>query len=266
LSKPRFVGIKVKPKSVLFISDLHIPFLDFHAYELAKRIIVDIKPEVCVLGGDLIDFYSVSSWTVNMSAGIDVGKELSSAIDILQELRDLMPKAEFYYIQGNHEERFQKYILKRADRLAPLLNWRLSVQELLGLGKFKIEYVTRPLKIGRLFFIHGHEKKARGQVVHIALNMLRYFKRNILFGHFHKFDVFYDTELEGSINGAYVNGCLCDLAQMPTPYEYIDTSQRGISIILFYGEHFRVEQMVFHRKIKNGAKYFCFGHGYCYEV
>jgi hypothetical protein len=142
----------------------------------------------------------------------------------------------------------------------------------LDLSKFNIEYLRNPIRIGHLIYLHGHEKRASGQTIHIALNMLRKFNRNIIFGHFHKFDSFYITSIEGSIYGSYLNGCLFDPTLMPTKYSEIDDTQKGISVVSYYGDIFHVEQMLFlpleKDRVRSGSRdrgYVCVGRNYFYE-
>jgi len=236
--------IKKITKKVAFLSDIHLPFEQTKLLNKTIEILKYEKPDIIVLGGDIIDFYTVSNWLIDKTS-IQITQELNRIQEFLSNLRKAFPKKKMIYIEGNHEERLYKYVLKRADTFAPLLNYNLSVPSLLKLEKFKIFYINEPFKIGKLYYLHGHEKKTTGQVVHIALTLLRWLNRSFICGHFHKFQYFPQKEIDGNMKSGFVNGCLFDINKMPTPYEKINLQQYGFSIVYYFDDYFHITPIMF---------------------
>ncbi|MCX7734611.1 MAG: metallophosphoesterase [bacterium] len=231
-------------KRVAFLSDIHLPFEHSNLLKASLEIIKEEKADTIVLGGDIVDFYNVASWTIDKTA-LKISEELDYVSEFLSQLRKMFPKQEIIFIEGNHEERFLKFIYKRADIFAPLLKRELSIQNILQLDKFNIHYKNEPFPIGKLFFLHGHEKKSQGQIVHIALTILRWLNRSFICGHFHRFNTFIQKEVEKSVKGGFTNGTFLNIKKMPTPYEKIDTNQLGFSMIYYHNEHFFVKPIMF---------------------
>jgi len=214
-----------------FISDIHIPFHDPKAVEVFFELLKEERKKVNMvwIGGDLIDFYAVSSWVIDITEADFLG-ELRAVERFFQKLRKVF-QGKVVWQEGNHEERLIKYILKRASALAPLFKYDLSIEKLLNLKSYQIEYKRGVQRVGKLYHLHGHEKRVAGQVVHIALNMLRWLQRSFVCGHFHRFNSYVLKEMDKAWKMGFVNGCMFDVKRMPTPYEYIDLSQKGFLVI-----------------------------------
>lgn len=95
--------------------------------------------------------------------------------------------------------------------------------------------------------MHGHEKRGFATPQHIANVNLKYYNRNVIFGHHHRFDMTVATQLDGSLLGGWANGCLADLSRMPGGlYSPFDNTQRGLTIVYEKTNgFFSVEQYMF---------------------
>lgn len=228
----------------VFISDLQIPFQDGDAINIFFEIAKDFKPDLIWLGGDIIDDYCLSSYI--KSSKIEWEEEIETAKEFLNRLRNTFPKSLIIYQEGNHEERVRKYILHNAKSLEFLLEKNLSWDELLDLKKLNIIYQRGPALIEKLYHIHGHEKKVYGQLVHVALNYIRWLHKSVIFGHWHVLQKFPIKEIDGTYKEAYANPCLFDPSKMPYGgYSPIDLFHRGFSLIYYYdGGFFKVDQLL----------------------
>lgn len=228
----------------LFISDLQIPFQDDIAVEIMFDIAKDFKPTLIWLGGDIIDDYSISNYVT--STKIDLVYEFSLAKNFFERIRKEFPNARIYWQEGNHEQRWRYFILKKAPQFEFLLESKLSWDEIFDLKKLKIEYIIGPARVGKLYHLHGHERKYRGQLVHVALNYVRWLHSNIIFGHWHISDSFLIREIDGTYKEAYANPCLFDISKMPYGgYSPVDLNHRGFSLINYVdGGLFHVDRIV----------------------
>lgn len=231
----------------VFVSDLQIPFQDVNAVEVFFDIARDLKPDIVYLGGDIIDFYSISPFLKDAEF-VDVRYEVQKLVQFLIRVRNEFPKAKIYYHQGNHEMRLFRELWKSFNgALTKVSNYLMHPVYLFQLDGLGIEYVDEPIRIGRLYHLHGHEAKSRGRIEHVALNLLRRWGENLICGHFHKFDEFVIKALDGTLKAAYINGCLFDIMITPKPsYEPYDVGQKGFSFIVYDDDgFFDVEQIIF---------------------
>jgi hypothetical protein len=204
-------------ETALFLYDVHLP------YESAENIEIALdyaqtrhKPTHIVLGGDIVDFQKISRF-VSPSDAMDLVDEIAYAVDWLEKLTQRFKGCRFTYIQGNHEDRLQRFINTRSPELDGLKG--LSVKEQLELDRLGISFVDNmKLKretgqfftIGKLPVLHGHE-------LGICPNVnpaKRYFDKaheNLIVGHVHKVNDHYDNTIRNDVKGAFVCGCLCDM-------------------------------------------------------
>jgi predicted phosphodiesterase len=170
----------------------------------------DIR-EVVLLGDvmdfDLISHHNRDNLRATQSKRID--KEYEYAGDQLDILRGLAPNAKFTLIEGNHDERIERYIDAN-----PALEGSLELQTGLQLIQRKIRFVRfwskgEVYKIGKATFIHGLYTTQYHARKHVEA-----YGTNIFYGHTHDVQSF-SKELHGkdkTIVGQSL-GCLCKYDQ-----------------------------------------------------
>jgi len=228
----------MKVRKVAFVSDIHAPYHDPSAVELTLKILTDVKPDVLFFGGDIVDCYAVSDFDRDPQRVARFQDEFDCATDIMAKMRRTAKSGLF--LPGNHCRRWERFI-HRHPELSSLRNSTISEQ--LQLRKLGIGLLTHgeDYKIGDLFYMHGDESAGGG--VFPARSFYLKEQGNCIFGHWHKMQVFYNRLKDGTTHGSFANGCLCLLKQ-----EYVKGTtqwQQGFSIIHYYGEKFRVEQVCF---------------------
>jgi predicted MPP superfamily phosphohydrolase len=196
----------------LFIADVHLPYFNENAVDIMIDYIKKrrIYFETLVLGGDIMDFESVSSFTHDPD-----NWSLQSEIPFLSQFIEKLDKAfhpmKIYYIEGNHEKRLENYIITKA----PALYGMITIQDMLD-KKYQIEYVDNwklmtsglaPLKIRKLYHLHGHELKIGGRK-NIAERILGATHENTIVGHWHKTDEYFFRTIGNKVKGAWVVGCM----------------------------------------------------------
>lgn len=88
---------------VFVISDLHVPLTNLDALE--KAILENQSADVCIIGGDFLDYKSISSY--GNKREINVEKEYKKAFDILKIISNIFDTV--LMINGNHEQRLTRY-------------------------------------------------------------------------------------------------------------------------------------------------------------
>ena len=200
-------------KKLGVFGDVHIPYHDNTALEVMFKKFEEEKVDSIFINGDLLDFYQLSFHEkdpreVHFKGEIESGKEF------LAYIRDRFPDIPIYYITGNHENRFERYLRIKASELLDIDECRLDV--ILHVAEYKIEYLPFRSKVvfGDYTIEHGDKIPGAGGVVP-ARTLLMRLKSNSIVNHFHK-----SSESSQRIYGvgeptnirAYSLGCMCDLA------------------------------------------------------
>ena len=101
------------PARILSLSDCHIPYHSTEAIEAAVKFGQGFGPSVVLLNGDWCDFYNVSRWQKDPSKRSFVD-ELEQCERSFEWLRSKFPQARILLKYGNHEDRYDAFILQRA--------------------------------------------------------------------------------------------------------------------------------------------------------
>lgn len=192
------------------ISDIHAPYHDPYAVELACKCINVIDPTRIIIAGDLIDAYMLSKFDKdpkrlheNLQNELDVAGTILS--DIL-ESRNY--NCEVVFIPGNHELRLHRYLCRHPE-LASLRV--LELPTLLSLDEHGIIYYEHEfLPVTTLVVKHGDRvRKYSAYTAKAEIENERYSISTIT-GHTHRLGSHYATHRTGYVAG-YENGCLCDV-------------------------------------------------------
>ncbi len=227
-------SLLASPRRELFLADLHLPYEDPYALNIALTYAKTENIDTIVLGGDIVDFMSVSFWDRELT-NRDLNKERRYAIQVLTKIRQTFPKATIYYIQGNHEERLERYLLRKAPELGALDE--LSVKNLLQLEKLNITYINnreiinktnQPFKIETLYHLHGHEIRTHWTIITVARTLFQRSLENVIFGHFHITQEWIQRKINNDVMSSSSVGCLCKLS---APYSIVNNWNHGFAII-----------------------------------
>ena len=209
--------------------DVHIPFHDNIALETMFDKFEEENVDSIFINGDLLDFYQLSFHekdprVVHFKDEIEAGKEF------LAYIRDRFPDIPIYYITGNHENRFERYLRIKASELLDMDEFRLDV--ILQVAAYKIEFIPFRSKVvfGYYTIEHGDKIPGAGGVVP-ARTLLMRLKSNSIVNHFNK-----SSESSQRVYGpgeptsikAYSLGCMCDLAP---EYMEINEWNHGFAIM-----------------------------------
>lgn len=216
-------------KKLGVFGDVHIPFHDNIALEAMFNKFEEEKVDSILINGDLLDFYQLSFHEkdprqVHFKDEIEAGKEF------LAYIRNRFDGIPIYYITGNHENRFERYLRIKAAELLDMDEFRLDV--ILRVAEYRIEVIPFRSKVvfGDYTIEHGDKIPGAGGVVP-ARTLLMRLKSNSIVNHFHK-----SSESSQRVYGvgepttikAYSLGCLCDLAP---EYMEINEWNHGFAIM-----------------------------------
>ena len=216
-------------KTLGIIGDVHIPYQDNDAIEVAFAKMEKEGIDSLFINGDLLDFYQLSFHEkdprmVHFKQEIEAGKQF------LDYCRSRFPDIPIYLIPGNHENRFERYLRVKASELIDMDEFRLDV--LLHVAEYGVQYIPFRSKVvfGDFLIEHGDKIPGAGGVVPARTALMR-LKTNCLINHFHKtsssIQRVYGPGESTTIRG-YSLGCLCEL----TP-EYLEINEwnHGFAIL-----------------------------------
>ena len=137
----------------------------------------------------------------------------------LDKIQQLAPRATVHYLEGNHENRIERWIVDQVvgnASDAEFLHQMFSTSKVLGLEKRGINFyssgqkyglrIPGAIKLGKCHFLHGsnHGKD-------VARKMAGMFGGNVVFAHVHtQQSVTIRTVSHGEV-GAWCPGCVCQL-------------------------------------------------------
>jgi len=237
--KNDFSPFVLQPGSYGVICDPHVPYHDLHSLPLALERFIMRKIKAIILDGDIIDCYQLSRWDRDPRK-----RKFSEEVKMIQSfIRELKPDFRIIYKMGNHEERYEKFLIQKAPELFDMEI--LAFENIIGLP---IEYVKnkRIIKAGKLNITHGHEF---GESVFSPVNPARGLylraKASVLAGHYHQTSEHTEADMNGKVTGAFSVGCLCDLNPH---YRPLNKWNHGFAVVEHDGEDFEVSNY----KIING--------------
>jgi predicted phosphodiesterase len=197
--------------NILFMSDIHFPFQDNQAIDVALMDAKDKAVNTIILGGDILDFYDLSTFdkVPGKSKFINEREDMWRFIDYLG---DILPTAKIIWVEGNHEYRFRWYMLRRSAEIFGVDDF--SMESLFRTRELGIEYIAnkRYIQAGKLNIMHGHEfGNSMQSPVNPARGMYLKSKSSTVFGHLHQSSEHSEADLRGEIQTVYSVGCLCYL-------------------------------------------------------
>lgn len=186
------------------IFDPHFPYEDRQSFAAVLQYISDTRPDIVVIGGDVVDLDLISDKSKSRHVeGKRLKKQCDYASEMLVAIRQWCDW--MYVLEGNHDERMERYIDDH-----PEVEGILEIPTMLRLAENDIQWVPswrkgEVLTIGKANFIHGYTESK-----HHAAKTADDYGVNMLYGHCHDIQS-HSKVLHGddSTIMAQCCGCLC---------------------------------------------------------
>ena len=125
---PGRINIKIQNGQVLIGSDFHIwPGEVSTCLRAFKKFVSDIKPDVVILNGDVMDFPTISKYAQSWEKAPDVWEELEAAQDHLSDIVKRCKRgSRKIWTLGNHDARFEAKIANSAPQMKKVKGVHLS--------------------------------------------------------------------------------------------------------------------------------------------
>lgn len=237
--------VNIKGDKILLLQDIHFPYHDEEALSIALQYGIDKGCDTLYLNGDIMDCHTLSRWE-NDPESRSFSEELETVRSFLKMVSPYFKKV--YYKEGNHEERYWRYLSSHAPELVEIEAFNL--QSLLWLDQYGVEWIDGRTfaKFNSLNVVHGHEF---GQNVFSPVNIARGLylraKSHAICGHWHQTSEHNEKDINGKIITTWSVGCLCDLSPR---YRPANQWGHGFAILHRDGKNFHVEnKKIYEQKV-----------------
>jgi predicted phosphodiesterase len=210
--------VELKGNKFLILSDVHLPYQDNEALECAISEGLKQECDAIILNGDALDCHMISDF-VKDPRKRKFKDELYSIRQFLASLRHTFPNAHIYYKEGNHEERYWRYMRIKAPELFDIDAFDFPT--LTHCDKHDVKWIDgkSKLNIGKLSIFHGHEfGKQFLPSVNVARGLFMKTKVSSLCGHHHQTAEHNERDANGKFITCWGVGCLSELSPDYNPY------------------------------------------------
>lgn len=224
---------------ILVLSDIHLPYHDTQALEAAIRWAKRQTWDCLLINGDFLDSYQLSRYCRDprlrrFKDELETGAEV---INILR--REIKPELVVYKL-GNHEDRYETYMMNQAPELfdIPRFSWDVVFKLDDGLD---LVGQKRIIHAGKLPIIHGHEyTRAVFSPVNPAKGVFNRAHSSVMIAHHHQTSEHSDPDIKGRVMTAFSTGCLSELhpAYMP-----LNRWNHGFAAVELQGDTFHVQNL-----------------------
>jgi predicted phosphodiesterase len=247
--RSRDYSLPQKNDNILWLSDIHIPNHDEEAVNIALNYGLKKKVNTIIIGGDLLDNEPFSSWEKKPHVN-QVKRWFDMAYDFLLTLRLRFPDADIFFLMGNHDLWYEKWLIRKAPILFDdhyyKLEHRLRFDEL---GIICLDEKTK-LKIDDLYALHGHTlMRQKLPPVNAARGLFMRAKHSAIIGHVHSTSKHVESTIKGKMIACFSVGCLCTLSPDYDPHN--TKHNQGFAHITRKSPYYHVDNL----EIQDGVIY-----------
>lgn len=240
----------VLPKAnneIVVVSDFHVPYHDIPAIECFLNYAKDNRNKIntVILNGDILDFHDLSKYEKDPRART-TREEFDTCRALLECIRKALPKADIYWTMGNHDERYEVWLYKKAPEIFDDPYFKL--EERLRLNELRIKIVDSLTMImaGKLYIAHGHKWQNGafgGSPVNAARGLYMKLKKSAIMGHVHNVSQHSEKDIAGVITSCWSTGCMSELR--PAYNAFCNKYQHGFAhVSVSPNRNFTVKNMM----------------------
>jgi hypothetical protein len=201
-------------KLAVLIPDTHFPYHDVKAWKLFKKSLEILNKDNAANGGiheivflgDFADFFAVSSHGTHPQVIPMLVDEVMAIKEEFDWFDETFPDAKKVFIEGNHENRLERYLVQKAPALFGVTETE-NVLTIRGRPNWKFV----PYGPNQSYAICGSYLKARHQpIANNAGLTARRAMTSLVYGHIHRIESGYAVGLDGTQHVAFSVGWLGD--------------------------------------------------------
>jgi predicted phosphodiesterase len=205
--------------NILVIGDLHIPNHRSAAFNAAFEYGLKNKVNTIILNGDVLDNTPFTRHGGKRPTSAQVRDWFDLTELFFEHLQITFPKAKIYWLEGNHDFWYRRWMLEHAHQLDE--DPYYSLQARLHVEEYGITFIPQEhyVMAGKLTICHGHQLAGRfGMGVAPARAIFNKTKKSVMISHVHVADTYTDTNIHGEMYTCYTTGCNCTLTPEYQPF------------------------------------------------
>ncbi len=191
----------------VFLSDIHCP--DNIPLDPVLEYVKDFKPDITILGGDIVDAKGLHGVDHMPASAVDVGfyhRDIKLIRNLLTKIRQASPKTKIVYLEGNHEHRYRRLAEKFPNLFGELFNIQRDIElvNYIPYGTYDSQVV-----VGDCAFIHGTIWPDN----HAKSYALRHTPSKVVYGHLHHYQAYTTHRATPAMSPRYAvtAGALCSM-------------------------------------------------------
>jgi hypothetical protein len=227
--------------TAVLYGDEHVPFADAAVMRVVQGVVRDVRPDVLVHMGDLVDCWQVSRFDKDPSRLDTLQQNIDAARVSLAQMAQIAPKARRVLLEGNHETRLTRCIATLQDGQRELAKLRafqeaITWPNLLQLAGIGWEWVperdqARTPILPKIITKHGSVvRKWSGWS---GKGEWEKYGRSGASGHTHRLGWFVHRDHNGNANWIET-GCTC---QLDAPYGIDFDWAHGCVVVTWNADH-----------------------------
>lgn len=233
-------------KRIAIFSDIHLPYHSISTITAAIDFCKKEKPDALLLNGDTIDCHRLSRFIKDPKK-----RNFALELDTFKAMFDIFKKqlkCKIYFKLGNHEERYEHFLYEKAGELVGVEEF--TFENIIKARANGIEIISdkRPIQIGKLWGIHGHEYIGGITApVNPARGLFLKSKVSCFQGHNHQTSEHTEPTLSGEMVTTWSLGCMSELHPSYMP---LNKWNHGFAIVDVDGDNFEFRnKRIFNGKI-----------------
>lgn len=194
----------------LIVPDTHAPYHDERAWAVMLNAATAFRPDGVIHLGDLADFYAVSAHSKDPTRMDRLDEELVVVRGCRADL-DGLGATKKKFVEGNHEDRFRRYIEDKSPELYGLLNTDSLLE--LSDNEWELTPYREATKIGEVYFTHDTGNSGK----YTTARALDAFQHSVVIAHHHAIQY----AVEGNATGTYRVGAQFGWLGDPEKADYL---------------------------------------------
>lgn len=197
-------------KRIVIFSDIHVPFHSVDCLTAAIQYCKKEKPDAILLNGDTIDCHHLSRFVRDPKKRI-FAKELKTFQELI-EVFEKQLKCKIYFKVGNHEERYEHFLLTKAAELKGVEEFEFEA--IIKARAKGIGFISdrRYMMLNSLAGIHGHEYIGGiSAPINPARGLFMRGKVSSFQGHNHQTSEHTEPTMTGTMVTTWSLGCMSEL-------------------------------------------------------
>jgi predicted phosphodiesterase len=228
--------------NILILPDLHCPYTHTPSLNQAIEYGLNANVNTIILLGDVLDNHQISDYCSDPTRR-NQAEEFAICKAMLTRFRELFPTADIFWLKGNHDIRWERYIRTRIKEVSTMNHFQL--EDVLHLHEEKIVCIDDKtlVRAGNLNFHHGHHFFGRNTPMNAAKALWDKTNLEICVGHCHSHNKYEKVTVDG-IKKTFILGCLSEVGMNVDYNPLVNQYRRGFAHALIGESTYDLEMIL----------------------